>query len=541
MADLTGGPGGRGVRRARNAPAGPAGPADRRGWRALARRLPAAARRLRPVSVRARATTAACAVVAVALGLASWALLALLHANLLRTAEDGVRQQAEAVAQLAAQGRLTPLLPLGHGTDFIQVVDADGTVRAVSQNLVGGAPLGVAPHPAGRRPVQITRDVDRMGEERRQRVVTVTVATPDGVLTVHVGASLRSADAAVDTTTAALAVACPLLLLTVGLVTWRATGRALRPVEAIRAEVAAISDRALHRRVPLPRSEDEIADLATTMNAMLDRLDEAGRRQRQFIADASHELRSPLTVLRTQLEVALAHPDPVVRSELVRGALEDTERLQNLATDLLLLARLDAGTPFAPPPDRAPERIDLTALVATAVRNRPADPHPVELDLQDDVRVQGNALWLTRLLTNLLDNAQRHTETSVRVVLRSGADAGAVDADADPDADPDVVTGAGAGGAAVLLEVHDDGPGIAVTDRQRVFERFTRLDDARSRDHGGAGLGLPIARDIARHHGGTLVVAASPRGARLRLRLPAPPVDPAAATPDRPGGRPSSA
>lgn len=475
---------------------------------AARRRALAAVRRLAPASVRARATTAACAVVAAALATASFALLALLHANLLRTAEDGVRQQAEAVAQLAAEGRLTALLPLAHGTDFIQVVDARGTVRAASQNLVGRAALAETPSIAGSRAGRSTWDVDPMGDEHRQRVITVTVGTPDGVLTVRAGTSLRAADAAEDTTTAALAVACPLLLLTVGLVTWRVTGRALRPVEAIRAEVAAISGRALHRRVPLPRSNDEIAGLATTMNAMLDRLDEAGQRQRQFIADASHELRSPLTVLRTQLEVALAHPDPEVRSELLRGALEDTDRLQNLATDLLLLARLDASSPFAPPPGRPREPVDLTELVTGAVRSRPADRCAVRLDLQDGVLVPGNALWLARLLTNLLDNAQRHTDTTVRVVLRTGTGTG---------------TGIGAdsaSGAVALLEVHDDGPGIAPADRHRVFERFTRLDDARSRDHGGAGLGLPIARDIAQHHGGTLTVAPSARGACLRLSLP---------------------
>ncbi|MFC8453733.1 ATP-binding protein [Kitasatospora sp. NPDC057223] len=490
--------------------ADPAGDGSRR------RRVLAAVRRLAPTSVRARATTAACAVVAAALTGASVALLTLLHVNLLRTAEDGVRQQAESVARLAAEGRLTPVLPLAHGTDFIQVVDARGTVRAASQNL-GDHAVPVKPVPApepapvpGSRAARTVSRADPTDGDRHERIVTVGVATPDGVLTVRAGTSLRAADAAEDTTVAALAVACPLLLLTVGLVTWRVTGRALRPVEAIRAEVATISGRALHRRVPMPRSDDEIARLAGTMNAMLDRLDEAGQRQRQFIADASHELRSPLTVLRTQLEVALAHPDQEVRSELLRGALEDTDRLQNLATDLLLLARLDAASPFAPAPDRPREPVDLTALVTTAVRNRPADRCAVALELRGGVRVRGNALWLTRLLTNLLDNAQRHTDTSVRVLLRTTGDRTAV------------------------LEVQDDGPGIAPADRHRVFERFTRLDDARSRDHGGAGLGLPIARDIAQHHGGGLTVVASAGGACLRLTLPLAPDDPD--VPDTPDG-----
>ncbi|WP_371477587.1 sensor histidine kinase [Kitasatospora sp. NBC_00315] len=479
---------------------------------------PGPLRRLAPVSVRARATTAACAVVAAALAPASFALVALLHVNLLRTAEDGIRQQAEAVAQLAVQQRLTPLVPTAHGTDFIQVVDARGNVLAASQNLAGH-PAITDPRPAGPGTAHTSWDLDPLGDAHRQRVATVIVGTPTGVVAVRAGTSLRAADAAEDTTTAGLAVACPLLLLVVGLVTWRVTGRALRPVEAIRAEVAEIGERALHRRVPLPRTDDEIARLAATMNAMLDRLDDAGQRQRQFIADASHELRSPLTVLRTQLEVAIAHPDPAVRAELLAGALEDTERLQNLATDLLLLARLDAAAPLAPQPGHPGRPVDLTGLVTAAARNRPADRRPVVLDLADGVRVRGNALWLTRLLTNLLDNAQRHTERTVRVVLRTGPGSGDC-TDTGTGGDPEAGAGSGAAGGTVVLEVHDDGPGIAAADRDRVFERFTRLDDARSRDHGGAGLGLPIARDIAHHHGGTLVVAESAHGARLRLTLP---------------------
>ncbi|MFD9130478.1 sensor histidine kinase, partial [Kitasatospora sp. NPDC059571] len=381
------------------------------------RRLRTVLRRLRPDSVRARATVAACAVVATALAAAGFALLALIHADLRRTAEDGARQQAEAIAALAAQGRLTPLLPTGHGTDFLQVVDARGRVVAASQNLAGRPPVSTGSQ-EGTRTARSPWDGDPLGDEHRQRVATVTADTPTGRVTIHAGASLRSADAAEDTAAAALAVGCPLLLLTVGLVTWRVTGRALRPVEAIRAEVAAIGDRDLHRRVPQPRGDDEIAHLAATMNAMLDRLEAAGQRQREFIADASHELRSPLTVLRTQLEVARTHPDPAVRAELVDGALEDTGRLQDLAADLLLLARLDAAAGAAAGADPDPG-VDLAELVRSAVRARTADRLPVRLDLADGVRAPGHPLWLTRLLTNLLDNAQRHASRDVRVVLHA--------------------------------------------------------------------------------------------------------------------------
>ncbi len=454
-------------------------------------------RRLTPRSVRARTTLAACTTVGAALLVASTALLGLLHANLERSVESGAREQAIAVARQAADAQLTPLLPLDHGADFVQVVDRTGRVVAASQNLAGRPAVAPVGGPDG----HTTFDLRPFGEEHRQRVATVTATTPSGPVTVRVGSSLRTVDTAQHVAAAALLVLCPLLLLTVGVLTWRTTGRALAPVEAIRAGVAAIGDRQLDLRVPVPAADDEIALLAGTMNAMLARLEAAGARQRRFIADASHELRSPLAVLRTQLEVALAHPDPEVRTALLEGALEDTDRLQALATDLLLLARLDSGGPDRAEASLGPsDPVDLAELVADTVRARAGDPHPVRLDLQDGIHVAGSRLWLGRLLTNLLDNAQRHADREVTVRLHREPGTGSA-----------------------VLEVANDGCEVAAEDRERIFERFTRLDDARSRDHGGAGLGLPIARDIARHHGGDLALAPSPGSTVFRTRLPLPP------------------
>ncbi|MFJ6793499.1 sensor histidine kinase [Streptomyces sp. NPDC091268] len=447
-----------------------------------------------PTTVRARATAGACLVVAAALGLASFALLALLGTNLRRNAENDARRQAQTVAQLAAAGKLDRVRPVGRGVEFVQVVGADGRILYTSPALAGEPPF---PPPGPGMPAPGTRSHTRKVRpaegEHRQRIVQIVTDTPEGIVTVYAGASLRDADAADDTTTAALAIGVPLLLATVALVTWRVTGRALQPVEEIRAEVAAISERDLHRRVPVPATRDEVARLAQTMNATLDRLEASGVRQRRFIADASHELRSPLTVLRTQLEVALAVRDPQLWPELISGALEDIERLQRLSSDLLLLARIDAAQPVAAVP------LSLTALVQDTVDARLGDRVPVRTDLAPGVEVSGSGLWLGRIVTNLLDNAQRFADREVRVVLR-----------------PD---GAGPAPGAVL-EVTDDGPGIAPQDRERVFERFTRLDDARSRDHGGAGLGLAIARDLTAHHGGTLTAEDAPRGARMVVRLP---------------------
>ncbi|MDC2960408.1 ATP-binding protein [Streptomyces gilvifuscus] len=418
-------------------------------------------RHLWPESVRARATLGATAVVALALTAASLVLFALLHANLQRNANDAATAQTDTVRQLAAQGKLPGLLPLSHGADFIQVVDSRGRVMAASQNVVGLPVIAKARLHKGTS--RATWSGEPFGEGHRQRIVAVTTRTPHGAVTVYAGTSLRDADAADRITTMALGFGTPLLLATVALVTWWVTGRALRPVEAIRSEVAEITGHALHRRVPVPAAQDEVASLARTMNATLDRLEDAVVRQRRFIADASHELRSPIAALRTQFEVALAHPDPALWPDLVSDALADTVRLQDLASDLLLLARLDAADPVS----RLPQ--DLAELC----------------------------------LTNLLDNAQRHADHRVEVALRT-----------DPDAE------------LAVLEVSDDGPGIPDADRERVFERFTRLDDARSRDLGGAGLGLAISRDIAHQHHGTLRAEPDPHGARIVAYLPLSPSRP---------------
>ena len=457
--------------------------------RRISRRALRLARCLWPGSVRARATLGATAVVAVALTASSLALFAILHADLQRNANEAATQQADTVAGLAEQGKLPDLLPLAHGADFIQVVDADGDVVAASQNLTG-RPAVARARPHGGK-LHDTWSGEPFDDGHRQRIVAVSAQSPSGTVTVYAGTSLRDADAADAITEAALGIGTPLLLATVALVTWWVTGRALRPVEAIRSEVAEITGHALHRRVPVPAAQDEVARLARTMNATLDRLEDAVVRQRRFIADASHELRSPITVLRTQLEVALAHPDPALWPDLVSDALEDTVRLQDLATDLLLLARLDAAEAVRAHP------LDLAELCRTAIDARHADRLPIDATLQPGIIVEGNRSWLTRLLTNLLDNAQRHADQHIELTLR---------------ADPD--------GRTAVLEVIDDGPGIPDADRDRVFERFTRLDDARSRDFGGAGLGLAIARDIAGHHQGTLTAEPRPDGARIVARLP---------------------
>ncbi|MFC6896780.1 sensor histidine kinase [Nonomuraea dietziae] len=289
-----------------------------------------------------------------------------------------------------------------------------------------------------------------------------------------------------------LAVIAIVLLTLIGLATWTTIGTALRPVEAITREMAEISGTAaLHRRVPVPETSGEIQRLAETVNHTLGRLQRATEQQRRFVSDASHDLRNPITGLLTRLEVALDDPQDSDWKSTVRAALRDTQRLSDIVADLLELARLDAGAL------QPAERLDLAELVVSEVelhRRRV----PIVTRLAAGTIVEANRLRLARVLGNLLANAERHAHSVIEVSVWTDHSQGQA-----------------------VLEVHDDGEGIPVEARERVFDRFARLDSARRLDTGGTGLGLPIAREIARSYGGSLVVADSERGARLVLRLPA--------------------
>ncbi|MGW2109673.1 ATP-binding protein [Streptomyces sp. NPDC001948] len=483
-------------------------------------------------SVRARAALGATVVVALALIGAGLSVLLVLRANL----TDQAGLQAEVVAREVA-GQLALDVPydrleMRDEEDHpVQVTDEDGRVVAVSKDLRAISGTGtdrVTPVPApaagasgsgsdddnggddasddddghatpapGRGEVDSdepdfsngTANVD--GESADYRFASVRATTPAGVtLTVHAGAPLAAEQEAVGTVRGAMLIGLPLLLLVVAGVTWLVTRRALRPVEGIRRELAAITaSEDLSRRVPEPGSRDEVARLARTTNETLTALEASVDRQRRFVADASHELRSPIASLRTQLEVGAAHPELLD----LPGAVADTVRLQALAADLLLLARLDAGER----PGRAV--LDLGALVREEVSQRIGDRIAVTVSVPDSgpFEVAGSRGQLARVIGNLLDNAERHARSAVTVSVRA------------------VERGE------VVVAVTDDGAGVEPEERERIFERFVRLDDARTRDDGGAGLGLAIARDVALRHGGRLTVdGAREGGARFELRLP---------------------
>ncbi|MEU3601994.1 HAMP domain-containing sensor histidine kinase [Streptomyces sp. NPDC006798] len=469
-------------------------------------------------SVRAKTTIGATAVVAVALVAAGFAVLLVLRSFLTDQAELQAEVTAREVAsRIAAEGDAGPITVPSTEDRPVQVVDEDGRTVAVSKDLekisgTGSADVTPEPrrtggdeadepdpgddseepdrgHVSGDPPRFSRGEATVDGETAGYIFAAVDVTIGEGRdVTVYAGAPLTVEQDAVESVREAMLAGLPVLLLVVGSVTWLVTRRALRPVEDIRTEMAAITaSEDLSRRVPEPGTRDEVARLARTTNETLAALESSVERQRRFVADASHELRSPIASLRTQLEVGEAHPGLLD----VPGAVADTVRLQQLAADLLLLARLDAGER----PGRS--RVDLAALAREELSQRgAADRVPVTVVAADGVEVLGSPGQLARVLGNLLDNAQRHAAGAVTVsVRREGADA--------------------------VLAVGDDGSGVPEAERERVFERFVRLDEARGRDDGGAGLGLAIARDVARRHGGTLTVADSPAGGALFvLRLP---------------------
>ncbi|MFG6194071.1 ATP-binding protein [Nonomuraea sp. JJY05] len=433
-------------------------------------------------SVRLRATAAATLVVALALGLAALALVTVLRGTLESNADAEATRKAVAAAPYAERLDLIPATPLSPGVKAPEEALGEGSVALTKQ--AQGEPLAIVGKSGTVQlrdgttatvadpDVLLTDDKSASTTEwaapRKYAVAGVKVATAGGPAMVWSRVPLEGTEKALQTLYGALLPGVPAVLLVVAGMTWFSVGRALAPVAAIRAKVADITARDLHQRVPVPGSKDEIAALASTVNGTLDRLETAVDTHKRFVADAAHELRSPIATLRARLE--LAEP-----SELTREALADVERLQSLAADLLILAKLDAGEPL-----RAAE-LDLGQVAAEeSVRARRRPEVRLELDIEPDVVMKGSRAHLDRLVTNLADNAVRHAASAVRVRVRAEEDQ-------------------------AVLEVQDDGPGIPREQREAVFARFTRLDEARARDAGGAGLGLPIARDIAHLHGGTLM------------------------------------
>ncbi|MGH3391268.1 MAG: sensor histidine kinase [Actinomadura sp.] len=398
------------------------------------------------------------------------------------------------VLPLIRYGPLPGVLPDNDAGAAIQILDTHGKVISATRPLIGKPPMATF------RPASDEVQAVRMSlcpPKGRPPVEPMGCLTISAYKILPADAPSQLVYVAVpgvpwygSRTALALVLGGSALVIALSAAgTSRVVAHTLAPVDAIRCELAEITATGLDRRVPVPATRDEITHLAETANATLDRLEDAYDQLRRFTSDASHDLRSPITAMRTQLEEALLYPDDTEWAELAKTLLTGVERQQAIVTDLLALARLDAGGPLTR------KRAELTRLVRTELARRTGSRVPIVEDLQPGVFIDCDPLRITRLLTNLLDNAERHADTRVAVTVR-------------------------AEGSTAVLEVADDGAGIAPEDREMIFDRFTRLEASRSRDTGGTGLGLAIARQIAEAHEGTLTVEDSDRGARLVLRVP---------------------
>ncbi|GAA3548479.1 hypothetical protein GCM10022419_030950 [Nonomuraea rosea] len=432
--------------------------------------------------LRFRLTVAAATVLALALAISASVLLSVLDRTLIDTVDESTRQQAQAVRVAADAGTLTSPISTHDGT-IVQVIDAQGRITHVTYGTDRLVPL------LGERAraKALKSGQARMLDGRPYAIpgfLRVVVLSADRGQTVVAARPISEIQTSLGTAGRVLLVGTPALIVLLAVASWLMIGRTLRPISALRKSAADITHTARSRRLPVPQSRDEVHFLATTLNGMLARLEEAEQRQRALVSDAAHELRSPLASIRLQLEVALGHPEGQDWQETAEGVLEDTMRLSRLAEDLLALARLDerGGVPAR----REPVNLD------EVVRQTVDRYGEARLTVCDPVVVQGDALDLSRVLTNLMDNATRHTSSKVEVALTADG----------------------------VLSVADDGPGIPEQDRERVFNRFTRLDSGRSRDEGGTGLGLAIVRETVLAHGGTVVLEDAAPGLRAVVRLP---------------------
>ena len=422
----------------------------------------------RRLSIRSRIASLTALLFTVILVAAAMLFVAQLRSSLYANIEASAERDAEAI-----QDDIPTTEDWDDDDRFFQVVD-DGQLIAWSENVEGFG---------------IFNDDRVLLDDDEYLVYFFT----DESRTVIMGHSVADADEAVDTVVGLLFVAVPLIDLIVFGLMVIVVGRALRPVERLRREVDTITAANLGDRVAHPGTDDEIGRLATTMNRMLGRLDDSQRAQRRFISDASHELKSPLASLRQYAEVARDYPGRISEADLAGAVLDESGRLERLVRNLLLLARADEQSLAL-----ATSSVDLDDLVlAEAARLRATTQLTVDASGVGPARVDGNEGLLGQVMRNLADNAARHAASTVRLSV-STKDGRA------------------------LVTVEDDGDGIQPSDRERVFERFVRLDEARGRDAGGTGLGLAIVRELVNAHGGSVTIDESPLGgARVVVMLSA--------------------
>ena len=441
--------------------------------------------------VRVRVTVSAVLAVGCALGVSA-AIVEVTFAHerqhiLVTTAQEQARVISAMNPDLIPPIQLPPSSSLESG--LVQVLHS-GKVLAASREIRREPPLWIPGDPQ----IQ-TNDYVLAGQARDVHVVTVPVSSGSTHDDVVVVTSLDQYDSSLLYVQRLLEIGLPALLLVVGLICWVIVGRALRPIEALRREVAEVAAVSGAHRVAAPPTDDEVGRLARTLNSMLDRLEESTVRERRFVSDASHELRSPIANIRTEIEVALHHPDRAEWPRVASEVLAQDERMGRLVESLLMLARSSEGHLSSVDPNAAPT--DLAAVAKQVVAEATGRCDGVSIvAVGRPTPVQVPAVYLERIIGNLVDNACRYASSSVEVKVSTSA------------------------GNAVL-RVSDDGPGVPIEDRGRIFERFVRLDEARDRVHGGFGLGLAIVADLCRAFGGTIEISdADGGGAVFTMWMP---------------------
>ena len=453
---------------------------------------------MKRLPIRARLTLAFAAAIGAVLAGGGFLLYHHLANSLDRTLDQSLRARSAGVAAIVRQGdpglREAPPAPVADATgSFAQVLDSHGTIRDQSPGL-RQQPLLTGPllRRAQAKSLLIAR-AHRLGgdaiplQPRNQKLVLV------------VGAPLRSRDQTLANLRSELLVGGPAALLLASLIGYLVAGAALRPVERMRTRAAAITEQHLSERLPVPSAHDEIARLGATLNQMLARVERAVKRERSFVADASHELRAPLALVRTEVDLALDLPRSAEELQAaLRSIGEEADKLSQLADDLLLLARLDEGELRL-----RKEPLDVRDLlhdVAERFRRRAADDgRKLDVDAPK-LAVEADRIRLEQALVNLVENALRHGAGTIRLSASSAADG-------------------------VEIHIADEGAGFDNGGADTAFERFTRGDQART--SGGAGLGLAIVKAIVDAHEGRVAVSTdTARGADVVLTLPAAPAPP---------------
>jgi signal transduction histidine kinase len=449
-------------------------------------------------SLRARLTLLATALFALAVGTGAVLVIVLQRYALTRVLDSAALDTAKNIAAQVRAGNIpNPIVPNARVV-AVQVLAPNNTVRSSSAGADFATP---ELNPQQQADVRAGRRFDITSPTTGQRVRALGV--PAGQYTVVVLTDVAPIEDSVRVLTRAALIGGPIAVLLVGLSTYFVVALTLRSVAALRHGAADITAaRLAGQRLPVPSAQDEIHRLAVTLNEMLDRIETATSRQRTFVGDAAHELRSPLASLRVQLEVAQRMGPDADWNGLIDDVLVDVGRLDRLVEDLLSLARLDEmGTAVT-----KREPVDLADLLDALLPNYAHARVPVvragPIERNRFV-VAGDRDRLRRVVVNLVDNAVRYARTHVAIGLQLSSGSSTEQGR----------RGRAATSSAVLLTVTDDGPGLPEAERERVFDRFYRAEFSRSRESGGTGLGLPIVRDLVRAHHGTVVLRARPDGA----------------------------